>query len=171
VYCAGTASAVAVAVAMVGSPRVAVSVARLLEVSSGVSVACSVESALLNVPNAEIWVFSVLDSCASWLFSAAPCAVVSVETMALMSSPEPMPVEEMTAWLAAALDADELEDDDEAVGVVEVELAVGEMVELIALGVLSRLREGIDGLKGNLSKTRTRIGAGATRGSTHGRRC
>jgi len=62
--------------------------------------------------------------------------VVNSETMALMSRPEPMPVEVMTAFAAALLDAVlevlVVEPDVEVVGVVveAVEL-VGDMTELI----------------------------------------
>ena len=40
----------------------------------------------------------------SWVFCAKPAAVVNDVTMPLMSSPEPMPVEEMTVLAADGVD-------------------------------------------------------------------
>jgi hypothetical protein len=53
-YRPATASEPAVAVATVASAMLALNPASALGVSSGVNVACSVDSALLKVPNAEI---------------------------------------------------------------------------------------------------------------------
>src|SRR6202051_4410929 len=59
-YCAGIAAVVADAVAIVGSPMVAVRPARLTVVCSGISAACSVARALLKVPKAESWAVNEL---------------------------------------------------------------------------------------------------------------
>ena len=58
-YVAGTAEELAVALAMVVSPSVAVRPTSAAGVSRVVSVACSVSRALLNVPYADTWADSV----------------------------------------------------------------------------------------------------------------
>ena len=61
---------------------------------------------------------------------AAPYAEVSDETMALMSSPDPMPVEVISALALAGVDVDDALDAVFA-AVLPVVLLVGDMTELI----------------------------------------
>jgi hypothetical protein len=85
------------------------------------------------VPNADTWESSAADSLFNWFCCPAPNALVSEDTMALILSPEPMPVDvtsEPPATPAVApLDAEELL----AAGVVVVGAVVLEMVELMAV--------------------------------------
>jgi hypothetical protein len=64
------------------------------------------------------------------LVCAAPYAEVSDETMALMSSPDPMPVEVISALALAGVDVDDALDAVFA-AVLPVVLLVGDMTELI----------------------------------------
>ena len=72
------------------------------------SVACNVSSALEKVPKADTWALSVVCSELSAFVWAAPYAFVSEVTMALMSSPEPMPVDVIRALPALAEEVLEL---------------------------------------------------------------
>ena len=56
------------------------------------------ESALENVPKADTCALSEVCSSDSSLVCAAPYADVSEDTMALMSRPDPMPVEVMSEF-------------------------------------------------------------------------
>jgi hypothetical protein len=101
---------------MLLSATVAENAASWLGSSSGGSAACKVSSAAVNVPYAETWESSVVCSFVSWAVCPAPNAVVSEETMALMSNPEPMPVEVIKAL---ALDGELLEELGETTELIE----------------------------------------------------
>ena len=81
----------------------------------------------------------------SWVVCAAPYAVVSEETMALISNPDPMPVEVIKAL---ALDG----------GVVVVLEEVGEMTELIEFTSARYVTQFIGNIYPDLSKRRTKNG-------------
>jgi hypothetical protein len=105
-YWAGTASEVAVAEAMVVSARLAVRPANEDGFWSVVKVACSVASALLNVPKAETCALSAVLRSLSALVCGALAALVRDETMLAMSSPEPMPCDDMRVLRADGLVVD-----------------------------------------------------------------
>src|SRR5277367_6753768 len=93
---------------MVVSPTVASNPASVPGLSRVVSVDCSVLKALLNVPNADTWASSEFCSFVNTLVWAAPKAVVSEDTMAEISSPDPIPVDVIKALPAAAPDVEKL---------------------------------------------------------------
>jgi hypothetical protein len=108
-YVPATASELVLAEAMVASATVALNPARLLGTSSAPKEAFKVSSALVKVPYADTSESRVADcalSCAVW---AAPCALVSEDTMELISRPEPMPVEVISELALGVLDAALLE--------------------------------------------------------------
>src|ERR1700677_192196 len=113
-YVPGTASESVVAEAMVLSATVASYPASWDGSSRVESVACNVLRALEKVPNADTCAFNVVCSVDSSLVCAAPKLEVSAETMALILSPEPMPVDVISELAEAALAVLELPVDDTA---------------------------------------------------------
>src|SRR5450631_1442727 len=86
-----TALDVAVAVAMVASPTVAVRPASCAGSCKAVNVAWKVESALLKVPQADTCAFSAVLLRLMALVKGAAFALVNDVTIAAMSSPDPTP--------------------------------------------------------------------------------
>jgi hypothetical protein len=118
VYWPATAPVDAVAEATVGSPTVASKPASWVGFSSAERVPWSVSSALVKVPNAETCESSAVSCLVISFCGPAPKALVNEDTMAAISSPDPMPVEVTSAPPA--------EDDEVDEGVV-----APDMVELI----------------------------------------
>ncbi len=137
------------ALAIVLSATVAVKPASAVGLAKVDTVACSVESALLKVPNADSCAFSVVCWFVISVCWPAPSAVVRADTIAVMLSPEPMPVEVISELPAAAPEVEEL------VGVVDEEIA-----ELIKLSLpvldLSIYRQRACGLKQSLAEMEAR---------------
>ena len=67
-----------------------------------VKVACNVASALLKVPNADTCAVNAVWRRFSALVSAAPAEVVSEDTIALISRPDPIPVDEMAELIKSS---------------------------------------------------------------------
>jgi hypothetical protein len=103
VYVPATAVEEAVADAMLVSPTVASNPARVLALSTAARAVCRVSSELVKVPNAETWLSSEVSWLVNWSCCPAPNALVSSDTMALISRPEPIPVEVMAALPEAAV--------------------------------------------------------------------
>ena len=103
VYVPATAVEEAVADAMLVSPTVASNPAKVLVSSTAARAVCKASSELVNVPNAETWLSSAVSWFVSWSCCPAPKALVSSDTMAVISRPEPIPVEVMAALPDAAV--------------------------------------------------------------------
>jgi hypothetical protein len=108
-YVPATAVEEAVAEAMLVSATVASNPARVLALSTAASAVCRASSELVNVPNAETWLSSEVDWLVNWSCCPAPNALVSSLTMAVISRPEPIPVEVMAALPADAVVAVDVE--------------------------------------------------------------
>ena len=96
-YVPATAVEEAVADAILVSPTVASNPANVLALSTAARAVCRVSSELVNVPNAETWLSSEVSWLVNWSCCPAPNALVNSVTMAVMSRPEPIPVEVMAA--------------------------------------------------------------------------
>jgi hypothetical protein len=97
VYVPATAVEEAVAVAMLVSPTVASKPAKVLVLSTAARAVFKASSELVNVPNADTWLSSEVSWLVNWFCCPAPKALVSSDTMAVTSRPEPIPVDVMAA--------------------------------------------------------------------------
>ena len=119
--------------------------AKAAGLSSVDTVACRVDSALLNVPKADSCALSVVCWLAISFCWPTPSAFVSAETIAPMLSPDPMPVEVISELPATAPDVEEL------VGFVEEDIA--ELINYWSLVLDSSIyRQLVFGLKPTLRK-------------------
>jgi hypothetical protein len=71
--------------------------AKVLVLSTAARAVFKASSELVNVPNADTWLSSEVSWLVNWFCCPAPKALVSSDTMAVTSRPEPIPVDVMAA--------------------------------------------------------------------------